>query len=221
MADDCITHQPSSSVDPCFALEQCKVFAISPTATEVNAAETLQCLIREMYDANSGFLHNLCFIFECFAVGRLYGIRLEETNAMFQYKGCEPIFMQWRYPWTLPAFCCLNKDGGIEILWVHPRARHNGFTSIFAAQLGLEAKLLRKNFVLCNKNGKCNSKGYLNSLKDRVCNHWALTGLTCVRGSHSEVLRSVLDTENAFNPWNVCAVCDAARHRRIKSRPAS
>ena len=218
MTDDDITHQSKSMVDPCFALEQCKVFAISPTATEVNAAETLQCLIREMYDANSGFLHNLCFIFECFAAGRLHGIRLEETEAMSQYKGCEPIFMQLQHPWTLPAFCCLNKDGDVEILWVHPRARHHGFAGIFAAQLGLEAESLRKNFVLCNKNGKCNSKGYLNSFNDRVCNHWALTGLTCVRGSRSEVLRSVLDTQN---PWYVCVVCNAAGHRRIKSRPAS
>ena len=208
-------------MDPCFALEQCKVFAISPSATEVNAAETLQCLIREMYDANSGFLHNLSFIFECFATGRLHGIRLEETEDMFQYKGCQPIFMQFRYPWTLPAFCCLNKDGGIEILWVHPRARHNGFTSIFTSQLGLEAESLRKNFVLCNKNGKCNSKGYLNPLTDRVCNHWALTGLTCVRVSRSEVLRSALNTQTAFNPWYVCIMCNAIGHKRIKERPAS
>jgi hypothetical protein len=216
MTDDGITRQSSSMVDPCFALEQCKIFVISPTATEVNGAETLQCLIREMYNANSGFLHNLCFIFECFAAGRLHGIRLEETEAMFQYKGCEPIFMQFHCPWTLPAFCCLNKDGGIEILWVHPRARHHGFAGMFTAQLGLDAELVRKNFALCNKNGKCNSKGYLNPSTDRVCNHWALTGLTCVRESHSEVLRSVLDQKNAFNPWYVCILCNATGRKKIR-----
>jgi hypothetical protein len=221
MTDDGITRQSSSGVDPCFALEQCKVFAVSPSSTEVDGPQTLKCLIREMYDANSGFLHNLCFIFECFAAGRLYGIRLEETEAMFQYKGCEPIFMQLRSPWTLPAFCCLDKDGGIEILWVHPRARHNGLTGIFSAQLGLEAESLRKNFALCNKNGKCNSKGYPDPFYGRVCNHWALTGFPCVRESHSEVMRSVLDPENAFNPWYACAVCNATGHRRIRERPAS
>ena len=221
MADDGMTHESSSSVDPCFALEQCKVFAISPSSTEVNGSETLKCLIREMYDANSGFLHNLCFIFECFAAGRLYGIRLEETEAMCQYKGCEPIFMQIHSPWTLPAFCCIDKDAGVEILWVHPRARHHGFAGIFTAQLGLDAETLRKNFALCNKNGKCNSKGYPDPFKERVCNHWALTGFPCVRESHSEVMRAVLDTENAFNPWYACAVCDAAGRKIRRSRPAS
>ena len=223
MEDDGITYQPNSSVDPCFALEQCKVFAISPTATEVNAAETLKCLIREMYDANSGFLHNLCFIFECFAAGRLYGIRLEETEAMFQYKGCEPIFMQPRSPWTLPAFCCIDRDAGVEILWVHPRARHHGFAGIFTAQLGLDAELLRKNLALCNKNGKCNSKGYPDPFRQRVCNHWALTGFPCMRQPHWEVIQAVLDQPPLLNPWRVCAVCNATGHKKIRilSKPAS
>lgn len=221
MADDGMTHESSSSVDPCFALEQCKVFAISPSSTEVNGSETLKCLIREMYDANSGFLHNLCFIFECFAAGRLYGIRLEETEAMCQYKGCEPIFMQIHSPWTLPAFCCLNKDGDVEILWVHPRSRHKGFARIFAVQLGFTTESMMKNFALCNKNGKCNSKGYPDPFKERVCNHWALTGFPCVRQPHWSVIQAVLDRPPLFDPWHACAVCNAAGHRRIRSRPAS
>jgi len=221
MTDDGITRQSSSGVDRCFALDQCKVFAISPSSTEVDGALTLECLIREMYDANSGFLHNLCFILECFAAGRLYGIRLEETEAMFQYKGCEPIFMQMRSPWTLPAFCCIDRDAGVEILWVHPRARHHGFAGIFTAQLGLDAESLRKNFALCNKNGKCNSKGYLDPFNERVCNHWALTGFPSVREPHWEVMQAVLDRPDGFNPWHACAVCNAAWHRRIRERPAS
>jgi len=217
MEDDGITR----SVDPCFSLEQCKVFAISSSSTEVDGSETLKCLIREMYDANSGFLHNLCFIFECFAAGRLYGIRLEETEAMSEYKGCESIFMQVQHPWTLPAFCCLNKDGGVEILWVHPRARHNGFARIFAAELGFTTESMMKNFVVCNKNGKCNPKGYLDPSNRRVCNHWALTGFPYVRESHQEVLNMVLDKEVLFNPWYACAVCGVTRHKIRGEVPAS
>jgi hypothetical protein len=92
---------------------------------------------------------------------------------------------------------------------------------IFAVQLGLEAESLRKNFALCNKNGKCNSKGYLDPFNGRVCNHWALTGFPCVRETHWEVMQAVLDPENAFNPWYACAVCNATGHRRIRERPAS
>lgn len=210
-----------SIVYECFALDQCKVFTISPNSSEVDGCETLTCLIREMYAANCAFLHNLSLIFECFAAGRLYGLRLEETQAMWEHQGCEPIFMQMRSPWTLPAFCCVDKDGCVELLWVHPRARHNGFVGIFARQLGLEAESLRKNFVLCNKNGKCNSQGYPDPFHKRVCNHWALTGFPCVRESHWEVTRMVLERPDEFNPWHACAVCNAGEHRRSKDRPAS
>jgi hypothetical protein len=211
----------TTAVDKCFALEQCKVFAISPSSTEVDGSQALKCLIREMYASNSGFLHNLCFILECFAAGRLYGIRLEETEAMFQYKGCEPIFMQMRSPWTLPAFCCIDRDAGVEILWVHPRARHHGFAGIFTAQLGLDAESLRKNFALCNNNGNCNSKGYPDMSQRPVCNHWALTGFPSVRQPHWEVIQAVLEQPPLFDPRHACAVCNAIGHKRIKERPAS
>jgi len=218
MTDD--ARDASTGVDKCFALEQCKVVAILPSETgEFDGAATLQCLIREMYCANSGFLHNLGFIFECFAAGRLYGIRLEETEAMFEHKGCEPIFMQMRRPWTLPAFCCLDKLGAVEIVWVHPRARHHGFARTFAAQLGLDAESLRKNFVLSNQNGKCNPQGYPDPSQRQLCNHWALTGFPCVREPHWAVMQAVLERPDGFNPWHACGVCNAAGHRRIRERP--
>jgi len=94
-------------------------------------------LIREMFEENCGFLHNLSVIFDCFAAGRVYGLQLPETYEMFEYDGPdEEIFMEYTY--NIPAFCCLDSDSSVEILWVHPRARRMGFGSAFVQQLNIK-----------------------------------------------------------------------------------
>jgi hypothetical protein len=135
-----------------------------------------------------------------------------------------PVLKKWLIATDAPLLanvltpCRCSRDHEHATIQGGVTARTAFYSPEFAAKimLGLDAELVRKNFALCNKNGKCNSKGYLNPLTDRVCNHWALTGLTCVRESHSEVLRSVLDQKNAFDPWYVCILCNAAGQKKIR-----
>jgi hypothetical protein len=104
--------------------------------TKVSSDDLVE-LIREMFEGNSGFLYNLSVIFDCFAGGRMYGLQLPETSEMFEYDGPdEPLFIQDTY--TIPAFCCLDSDSSVEILWVNPRARRMGFASAFLRQLNIK-----------------------------------------------------------------------------------
>jgi hypothetical protein len=193
-----------------FDLQQVKVFSISPNSDIVNGAKTLQHVIRELYHDNSGFLHNMSDLFDGFAAGRLYGLRLEETEDMFRYKGHHPMFMQSRPPWTLPAFCCLSETGAVDLLWVHPRACKRGFASAFLHQLDVtqatvilpESKGFWDKHPQVQYSRICDDK-YRNT--DNPCNHWALTGFPLLDEPHRDVLTDVL--EHKLEPALICAVC--------------
>ncbi len=49
---------------PVFDLDQVRVFAISPHSDLVHGAETLRHVLRELYEANNGFLHNVTHLFD-------------------------------------------------------------------------------------------------------------------------------------------------------------
>ena len=197
-----------------FDLQQVEVFSISSNSDIVGGAKTLQHVIRELYHDNSGFLHNMSVLFDGFATGRLYGLRLEETDAMFRYKGHHPMFMESRYPWTLPAFCCLSETGAVDLLWVHPRARKRGFASAFLHQLDVTQAtvILPESEGFWDKHPQvqysriCDDK-YRNT--DNPCNHWALTGFPLFDEPYRNVLKGVLERE--LDPAMICAVCAKKR----------
>ena len=197
-----------------FDLQQVEVFSISSNSDIVDGAKTLQHVIRELYHDNSGFLHNMSVLFDGFATGRLYGLRLEETDDMFRHKGHHPMFMESRYPWTLPAFCCLSETGAVDLLWVHPRARKRGFASAFLHQLDVTQAtvILPESEGFWDKHPQvqysriCDDK-YRNT--DNPCNHWALTGFPLFDEPYRNVLKGVLERE--LDPAMICAVCAKKR----------
>jgi hypothetical protein len=200
-------------------LDRCTMSHVEPfdwSTVEVIAASShhLEGFIREMYDANSGFLHNMSVLYDGFAAGRLFGLRLAENEVTFRYKGCHPIFMQSRPPWTLPAFCCLSETGAVDLLWVHPRARRRGFASAFLHQLDVTQAgvILPESKGFWDKHPQVKYSCVCDLLErntEPTCNHWALTGIPLVGESYPDVLEGVVHGE--LDPALTCAVCAKKR----------
>ena len=193
-----------------FDLQQVEVFSISSNSDIVDGAKTLQHVIRELYHDNSGFLHNMSVLFDGFATGRLYGLRLEETDDMFKHNGHHPMFMQSRFPWTLPAFCCLDETGAVDIIWVHPRVRHKGLASAFLRQLDVT----RATVIVPESKGFWDKHPQVQYSRvcdfflrntDPTCNHWALTGFPLVDAPYRDVLTDVL--AHKVDPLQFCPMC--------------
>jgi hypothetical protein len=210
-----------------FDLDRVRVFAISPYSDIVHGGETLRHVLRELYDANSGFLHNVAQVFDCFGTGRLYGLLLPETEAMFMHQGHDPLFMQSRAPWTLPAFCCLSPSGAVEMLWVHPRARHRGLASAFLRQLNVSqaSAVLHDSIGFWNRHPQVAFPGVLNAPvrcwgdfdAKTQCNHWGLVGFPDMDRPHADATRCML--EPGMEPWHWCRICSDRNTQ--KRRPAS
>ena len=193
-----------------FDLQQVEVFSISSNSDIVDGAKTLQHVIRELYHDNSGFLHNMSVLFDGFAMGRLYGLRLEETDDMYKHIGHHPMFMQSRFPWTLPAFCCLDETGAVDIIWVHPRVRHKGLASAFLHQLDVT----RATVIVPESKGFWDKHPQVQYSRvcdfflrntDPTCNHWALTGFPLVDAPYRDVLTDVL--AHKVDPLQFCPMC--------------
>jgi len=193
-----------------YTMSQVEVFDWSTVEVITASSHHLEGFIRELYDANSGFLHNISVLYDGFAAGRLYGLRLEENEVTFRYKGCHPIFMQSRPLWTLPAFCCLSESGAVDLIWVHPRARKRGFASAFLHELDIT----EANVIVPESKGFWDKHPQVRYLRicdsdrrnaDPTCNHWALTGFPVVGESYQDVLEGVVHGE--LDPALTCAVC--------------
>ena len=202
-----------------FDLQQVEVFAISSNSD--CGATTLEHVIRELYHANSGFLHNMSVLFTSSAAGRLYGLQLEETEDMFRHNGHHPMFMQSRPPWTLPAFCCLDESGAVDLLWVHPRVRRRGLASAFLHQLDVTQAtvILPESKGFWDKHPQVQYSRICDLPQrnmDPTCNHWALTGFPVVDVPYRDVLTDVLDRK--LDPLQLCTVCAKKRRRVTKTK---
>lgn len=88
------------------------------------------CLIHEMQNDQSCFMHNLEIIVECYKSGALFGLSVRETDSMFQ-RGArnDVLFCRDLYGkpsmYLLPCFC-VKSGTTVEICWVHSRARRIG-----------------------------------------------------------------------------------------------
>jgi hypothetical protein len=84
------------------------------------------CLFDELCDDISGFLNNRSTILEAYKNGNLYGLRVNETDKMYQ-RGAriDNIFCDNSF-YLLPCFCVKENNKAI-IIWTHTRARKMGF----------------------------------------------------------------------------------------------
>ena len=78
-----------------------------------------------------GFWNNRGTILDAYSKGKLYGLRVDETDEMFK-RGVmgDPVFcrqLNGEVSWyLLPCFCVKEGDEAI-LLWTHTRARRRGF----------------------------------------------------------------------------------------------
>lgn len=93
-------------------------------------------LFFELADDNSGFIHNRNMILDAYKNGNMFGLRVIETDEMFESgERSNPIFCKDTH-YTLPCFCIKNESTAI-IIWVHTRARNHGFGRKLVEQLGI------------------------------------------------------------------------------------
>ena len=92
-------------------------------------------IIEELKDDSTetfGFYHNKSWIVEAYSRGEMFGLRLnpDASDHTEAYKRNRKTFCH--YPTQhrmLPCVCVVSPFNGfhIELLWIHPRARNNGF----------------------------------------------------------------------------------------------
>lgn len=94
-------------------------------------------LIDELIDDESGFMFNRNILVEAYKNGNLFGLRVNETESMYK-RGArsDDIFCKDSY-YLLPCFCIKEGDKAI-ILWVHTKARLNGFAKLLIRLLDIK-----------------------------------------------------------------------------------
>uniref|UniRef100_A0A6C0LM89 Uncharacterized protein n=1 Tax=viral metagenome TaxID=1070528 RepID=A0A6C0LM89_9ZZZZ len=105
--------------------------------TQIEDGGDFWCLMEELWDDNSGFLHNRNVLVEAYKNGNLYGLYVSETDAMYE-RGAriDDIFCDKSW-YLLPCFC-IKEDNKAIIIWTHSRARKMGFAKKLAELLKIE-----------------------------------------------------------------------------------
>lgn len=105
--------------------------------TRIEDASDFWCLFDELFDDDSGFVHNRDVLLDAFKSGNLYGLRVEETKLMRRDHPLFAVDAYGSYSWYLLPCLCVKRDNIAEIIWTHTRARRNGFAKKMVEQLGI------------------------------------------------------------------------------------
>ena len=100
-------------------------------------AGSFWCLIEEMIDDKSGFLHNRRTILEAYKHDNLYGLKVIETEDMYQRgASTDPIYCTNSF-YLLPCFC-IKEENKVIMIWTHTRARKMGFAKKLVEMLDVK-----------------------------------------------------------------------------------
>jgi GNAT superfamily N-acetyltransferase len=108
--------------------------------TKVVEASDFWALLDALVDDGSGFVNNRIALLDAFKNGDLYGMRVVETDEMYQNgQRRDPLFLEETF-YMLPCLCVLDDDDkeAVRVLWTHSRARRRGIGRAFVTQLGLK-----------------------------------------------------------------------------------
>jgi hypothetical protein len=95
------------------------------------------CLFDELCDDNSGFVHNRNIILEAYKDGNLYGLRVCETDQMYE-RGARIDNIFCKNSWYLLPCFCIKENNKAIIIWTHTRARNMGFAKKLVTLLQIE-----------------------------------------------------------------------------------
>ena len=107
------------------------------TLTQIEDGNDFWCLIEELWDDNSISIYNRRSLVEAYKTGKLYGLSVSETDAMYE-RGAriDDIFCDKSW-YLLPCFCVKENNKAI-IIWTHQRVRTMGFVKKLAELLKIE-----------------------------------------------------------------------------------
>ena len=100
-------------------------------------SEDFWCLFDELCNDNSEFLNNRSTMVEAYKNGRLYGLRVNETEQMYKRGAIMDILFCDNTFYLLPCFC-IKENNTAVIIWTHTRARHMGFAKKLVELLQIE-----------------------------------------------------------------------------------
>ena len=98
-------------------------------------SEDFWCLFDELCHDNSGFYHNRSTILEAYKNDNLYGLRVIESDKMYERRLMDIFCDDSLY--LLPCFCVKENNKAI-IIWTHTRARKMGFAKKLVELLHIE-----------------------------------------------------------------------------------
>lgn len=106
-------------------------------------------------NCQEGFYCNREYIMDCYMDGHMYGLVVEETNAMYKRYACgdKAFCLGSGRMYMLPCFAIVE-DGECKIVWVAKRVR----------RLGLGAKMMKSLKVKSAWSPLTESAGFWNSL---------------------------------------------------------
>ncbi len=101
------------------------------------SSDDFWCLIDELYEDDSNFCNNRSTILEAYKNETLYGLRVSETDEMYE-RGARKDNIFCDHSWyLLPCFCVKENNNAI-IIWTHTRARKMGFAKKLVELLQIE-----------------------------------------------------------------------------------
>ena len=95
------------------------------------------CLFDELCDDNSGFVHNRNIILEAYKADNLYGLRVCETDKMYE-RGARIDNIFCKNSWYLLPCFCIKENNKAIVIWTHARARNMGFAKKLVTLLQIE-----------------------------------------------------------------------------------
>jgi len=104
---------------------------------QIESGDDFWALLFELADDESKFLHNRSTLVEAFKDGQLYGLRVCESQKMYErFARVDGVFCRGSY-YLLPCFC-VTQDLTAVIIWTHTRARKMGFAKKLVELLHIE-----------------------------------------------------------------------------------
>ena len=94
-------------------------------------------LFDELCDDKSGFFYNRSTILEAYKNETLYGLRVSETDSMYE-RGARMDNIFGEDSWYLLPCFCIKEDNKAIIIWTHTRARKLGFARKMVELLKIE-----------------------------------------------------------------------------------
>ena len=95
------------------------------------------CLIDELYDDKSRYICNRDTILEAYRTGSLYGLKVLESDSMYERGAMMDRIFCINSFYLLPCFCIKENNKAI-IIWTHKRARRKGFAKKLVELLHIE-----------------------------------------------------------------------------------